>query len=95
MPFVVPPRYLFVHVALGFLAYTWAPLIPVYLAYQLLQYALGVRFFFLSAECWRSLYNCGLPGNSFAHTLNKIAQFSAGWLASLLMARASAGGNGA
>ena len=93
MAFVVPRVYMIIHVALGFLAFLCAPLTIclAFLAYQLTQYALGVRFFFLSSECLEELTNCDRPGNDARHTLNKILQFATGWLAGWFVSRCAAG----
>jgi hypothetical protein len=69
--YVVPPAYVFTHLFLGAAAVTYVSIIPSFVGYQLLQYALGCRFFLLDAKV--------LPGNSWCHTLKKTAHFALGY----------------
>ena len=66
-----PPLYMLTHVAGGALAYFYPILLILFLAYQLLQLSLNVRFFVFTMEI--------REGNSILYTLYKIAQFFVGY----------------
>jgi hypothetical protein len=66
-----PPLYMLTHVAGGALAYFYPILLILFLAYQLLQLSLNVRFFVFTMEI--------REGNSILYTLYKSAQFFIGY----------------
>jgi hypothetical protein len=64
-----------IHVAGGALSYFYPALIALFVAYQLLQLILGLRFFVFTMEI--------REGNSILYTLYKLAQFFVGYALSL------------
>lgn len=71
--FETPPLYLAIHVISGMIAYFYPILIVLIIAYQLLQWILGCRFFLFSWQIKQ--------GNSFEYTLYKIMQYVVGYSA--------------
>jgi len=67
-----PPLYMAIHVIGGAIAYFYPILVALFIAYQLLQLLLGIRFFVFTMEIRQ--------GNSILYTLYKLAQFFAGYL---------------
>lgn len=67
-----PPTYQFFHVITGYASYYYTFLWPLILAYQLIQYYLGVRFFIFSSEIKQ--------GNSLTHTVSKLLDYVCGYL---------------
>jgi len=77
-----PPLYMAIHVAGGAVAYFYPILLILFLAYQLLQLSLNIRFFVFTMEIHE--------GNSILYTLYKMAQFFVGYgLAATATATAS------
>lgn len=72
MSYETPPLYMAAHVIGGFISYYYPVLIALFVAYQLLQLILGIRFFVFMMEI--------REGNSILYTLYKLAQFFAGYL---------------
>ena len=66
-----PPLYMAIHVVGGALSYFYPLLIVLFVAYQLLQLILGIRFFVFTMEI--------REGNSILYTLYKLAQFFIGY----------------
>jgi hypothetical protein len=66
-----PPLYMATHVAGGAIAYFYPLLIILFIAYQILQLVLGIRFFVFTMEIRQ--------GNSILYTLYKLLQFFAGY----------------
>lgn len=66
-----PPLYMAIHVAGGAVAYFYPILLILFLAYQLLQLSLNIRFFVFTMEIHE--------GNSILYTLYKMAQFFVGY----------------
>lgn len=78
-----PPLYMAIHVAGGVVAYFYPILLILFLAYQLLQLSLNIRFFVFTMEIHE--------GNSILYTLYKIAQFLVGYgLAAAVFSASSA-----
>jgi hypothetical protein len=65
-----PPLYMAIHVIGGAISYFYPILIALFVAYQLLQLILGIRFFVFTMEIRK--------GNSILYTLYKLAQFFVG-----------------
>jgi hypothetical protein len=66
-----PPLYMAIHIAGGVLAYFYPILLLLFVAYQMLQLSLNIRFFAFTMEI--------REGNSILYTLYKIAQFLLGY----------------
>ena len=66
-----PPLYMALHIVGGAISYFYPLLIWLFVAYQLLQLALGGRFFVFTMEI--------REGNSVLYTLYKLAQFFVGY----------------
>ena len=66
------------HILLGFIAVWYPTLGLLFIAYQLLQYFLQIRFFLFSLEI--------KEGNSLYHTIRKISEIAVGYFAGLLVA---------
>ncbi len=66
-----PPLYMAIHVIGGAISYFYPILIALFVAYQLLQLILGIRFFVFTMEI--------REGNSILYTLYKLAQFFVGY----------------
>lgn len=66
-----PPLYFVIHVLIGAISYFYPLLFLLFIGYQLLQLALGVRFFFFS---WKIK-----KGNSPIYTYYKIMQTAVGF----------------
>jgi hypothetical protein len=66
-----PPLYMAIHLAGGAVSYFYPLLIALFIAYQLLQLVLGIRFFVFTMEIRK--------GNSILYTLYKLAQFFVGY----------------
>lgn len=64
--------YAVVHVALGMAAPFFTPIYPLFIGYQLLQFAMGVRTFPLEGKV--------KDGNTLSHTSSKLGQFAVGAL---------------
>lgn len=72
-----PMIYTLSHVLLGFIA-VWYPLLGLlFIAYQLLQYLLNIRFFLFSMEIKH--------GNSAYHTMKKLGEIAIGTVIGLLV----------
>jgi hypothetical protein len=71
MNFQTPPLYFIIHILLGMISYFYPIIILLFLVYQFTQLALNGRFFLFEWEF--------KPGNSFAYTLYKIAQYTVGY----------------
>jgi hypothetical protein len=71
--FETPPLYLAIHVISGMISYFYPILIVLIIAYQLLQWILGCRFFLFSWQIKQ--------GNSLEYTLYKIMQYVVGYSA--------------
>lgn len=72
-----PMIYTISHVLLGFIA-VWYPLLGLlFIAYQLLQYILNIRFFLFSMEIKK--------GNSAYHTMKKLGEIAIGCIIGLLI----------
>lgn len=72
-----PLIYTISHVLLGFIA-VWYPLLGLlFIAYQLLQYLLNIRFFLFSLEM--------KEGNSAYHTIKKLGEIAIGFVIGLLI----------
>ena len=72
-----PLIYTISHVFLGFIA-VWYPLLGLlFIAYQLLQYILNIRFFLFSMEI--------KEGNSVYHTMKKLGEIAIGFVIGLLI----------
>jgi hypothetical protein len=69
--FETPPLYLAIHIILGMISYFYPILIILIIAYQLLQWILGYRFFLFSWQIKQ--------GNSLDYTLYKLMQYAAGY----------------
>lgn len=67
-----PPLYIAIHVIGGAISYFYPILIALFIGYQLLQLALGIRFFVFTMEI--------REGNSILYTLYKLAQFFVGYV---------------
>lgn len=67
-----PLAYTLSHIGAGALAFFYPIVFWIFAAYQLLQLALGVRFFGLQREI--------RVGNNVLHTARKFAEFAAGYL---------------
>ena len=80
-----PPIYMATHIAGGALAYFYPILLILFMAYQLLQLALNVRFFVFTMEIHE--------GNSILYTLYKIAQFLVGYGIAATIASSTVGTN--
>ena len=76
--FKVPYIYVLTHVLAGYLGYYNNGILVFFLIYQLYQYTLNIRFFLLTKN-ERNNKNYE-EGNSFQHTLKKIAQALAGFI---------------
>jgi hypothetical protein len=74
-----PLLYMAIHIAGGAVAYFYPILIALFLAYQLLQLSLNIRFFAFTMEIH--------DGNSILYTLYKIAQFFVGYAAASFISR--------
>jgi len=72
-----PPLYMALHVVGGAISYFYPALIALFVAYQLLQLILGVRFFVFTMEIRQ--------GNSVLYTLYKLAQFLVGFAAAFFI----------
>ena len=72
------PLYMAIHVAGGAISYFYPILITLFVAYQLLQLILGIRFFVFTMEIRQ--------GNSILYTLYKLAQFFIGYGAAAIAA---------
>jgi hypothetical protein len=83
----IPLVYSVVHYTLGFMSNKYWALIPLFVCYQLLQLALGVRFFFADHRCLVQLNRCHASGNSLYHTMFKINQFVAGYVVGYVVKR--------
>jgi hypothetical protein len=66
------------HILLGFIAVWYPTLGLLFIAYQLLQYFLQIRFFLFSFEIKH--------GNSLYHTIRKISEIAVGYFIGLLVA---------
>lgn len=72
-----PLIYTISHVFLGLIA-VWYPLLGLlFIAYQLLQYILNIRFFLFSMEI--------KEGNSAYHTMKKLGEIAIGFVIGLLI----------
>ena len=77
-----PPLYMALHVAGGAVSYFYPLLIWLFVAYQLLQLVLGIRFFVFTMEI--------REGNSILYTLYKLAQFFVGFATAATIAAPAA-----
>ena len=73
-----PPLYMALHVAGGAVSYFYPLLMWLFVAYQLLQLVLGIRFFVFTMEI--------REGNSILYTLYKLAQFFGGFATAAIIA---------
>jgi hypothetical protein len=73
------------HIAGGALAYFYPILLILFMAYQLLQLTLNIRFFVFTMEIHE--------GNSILYTLYKIAQFLVGYGIAATIASSTVGTN--
>jgi hypothetical protein len=71
--FETPLLYLAIHMIWGMISYYHPSLIILIIAYQLLQWILGYRFFLFSWQIKQ--------GNSFEYTLYKLMQYAIGYFA--------------
>ena len=71
MMYQTPPLYMVIHLAGGAVSYFFPFLVILFVAYQLLQLILNIRFFFFTMEIHE--------GNSILYTLYKLAQFFVGY----------------
>ncbi len=72
-----PFIYTLSHIITGFIT-AWYPVIGLlFVAYQLLQLFLDIRFFLFTLEI--------KPGNNSLHTARKVAEFAAGYLVGFLI----------
>lgn len=72
-----PPLYQLSHIVIGYASYHLKFLWPLILFYQLIQYVLGVRFFFFSSEIKK--------GNSLSHTVEKLLDYVVGYLIAIVI----------
>ena len=72
-----PPLYLAIHLLIGAVSYFYPLVFLLYVAYQLLQLALDVRFFLFSWEIKK--------GNSPIYTYYKIMQTAVGFFLTYLL----------
>ena len=74
-----PVIYFLSHIILGFLSYKYRWVSVFFFIYQLAQYNLNIRFFFLNKECLQNKI-CYQSNNSFTYTLYKLTQFFIGYI---------------
>jgi len=70
------PIYLATHLILGFLGYFYPEVLYVTLGYQLLQYALDIRFFLFEGVI--------KSGNTLNHTAVKLGEVGIGYVIAML-----------
>jgi hypothetical protein len=71
MTFYRHPVYFYIHVLLGFVGYLYPEVLYATVGYQLAQFVFGVRVFVFDLAI--------KPGNSFQHTVIKLAEVAAGY----------------
>jgi hypothetical protein len=70
------PVYLVSHIIIGFIGYFYPEVLYATLGYQVLQYALGIRFFLFEGDI--------KTGNSIEHTTKKLAEVAVGYVIAML-----------
>ena len=79
----IPFLYSLSHYIVGYLGYYNINLLILFIIYQLYQYSIDARFFFLSSN--HKTHNIIKKGNSLMHTLKKIAECAVGFLIAYLL----------